>query len=100
MKRGDLTQVNNKKTSSHRNRRNTKVLDIIRPPTNTVETPRSTHVITHSPSPIFLLTGMSSGAGVGGSWMFSAMVNELKRLCHLFLAKTEHNSEKQKPQLA
>lgn len=43
---------------------------------------------------------MSSGAGVGGSWMFSAMVNELKRLCHLFLTKSEHKSEKQNPQLA
>lgn len=69
-----LTQVNSIKTSSNRNRRKTKVFDIVRAPTSTVATPNMTHVIIHKASPGFTLGGMSSGEGLGGSWMLSAIL--------------------------
>lgn len=65
------------KASSHRSRRRTNVLDMMRPPTNTVDTPSKTHVIIRRPSPTFLFGGRSSGAGLGGMSKFSAILNDL-----------------------
>lgn len=65
------------KASSHRSRRRTNVLDMMRPPTNTVDTPSKTHVIIRRPSPTFLFCGRSSGAGLGGMSKFSAILNDL-----------------------